>query len=186
MHDLIRDLGIGITRKSPRFVVKAGIEIKGSIGDEEFTEEAEKISFMRSEIEMLSGEPNGPKLSTLFLQMSPLSGNISHCFFNSMNSLRVLDLSYTQIEYVPESVSNSKNLHAFLLNGCMRLREVPSLAKLERLRILNVSDTCIKVPDGMKCLVNLKELYVSSAEERNVVGCNSLVLPDSIVKLEMH
>ncbi|XP_058105937.1 probable disease resistance protein At1g61300 [Magnolia sinica] len=165
MHDLIRDLAIGITRKSPRFVVKAGTRIRGSIGGEEFTEDVDKISLMRNEIEMLSGEPNCPKLSTLLLQHNPLSGNISHSFFNRMNSLRVLNLSDTCIEYLPVSVSNLENLCILLLNNCKRLREVPSLAKLKRLRLLNLSYTAIKeLPHGMECLVNLKELYVLSEE----------------------
>ncbi|XP_058106503.1 probable disease resistance protein At5g63020 [Magnolia sinica] len=190
MHDLIRDLAIGITRKRPLFVVKAGMGIRGSIGVEEFTEEVEKISLMRNQIEMLSGEPNCPKLSTLLLRDNPLSGNISHEFFNRMNSLRVLHLSKAGIEYLPESVSNLENLCMLLLNRCERLREVPSLAKLKRLRFLNLLGTGIKeVPDGMECLVNLKEFQVSFAEGStnriNVVGCNSLVLPDSIIKLNM-
>ncbi|XP_058105782.1 disease resistance protein SUMM2-like [Magnolia sinica] len=186
MHDLIRDLAIGITRKRPLFVVKIG---KGIIGVEEFTEEVEKISLMRNQIEMLSGEPNCSKLSTLLLQDNPLSGNISHEFFNCMNSLRVLDLSMTGIEYLPESVSNLENLCMLLLGSCKRLREVPSLAKLKRLRFLNLLGTGIKeVPDGMECLVDLKELYVSSVEATNMIdagGCNSLMLPDSIIKLNM-
>ncbi|XP_058105905.1 probable disease resistance protein At5g63020 [Magnolia sinica] len=187
MHDLIRDLAIGITRKSPRFVVNAGIQIRGSIGIEEFPEDADRISFMSNKIEMLSGKPNCPKLSTLLLRKNPLSRNISPEFFNRMNSLRVLDLSDTQIQYLPASVSNLENLHALLLNNCRRLREVPSLAKLKRLRILNLSDTDIKeLPDGMECLVNLKELYVASTDRRNIVSCNSLVLPDGIVKLYMY
>ncbi|XP_058106498.1 probable disease resistance protein At1g61300 [Magnolia sinica] len=192
MHDLIRDLAIEITRKRPRFVVKARIGIRGSIGVQEFIEEVEKISLMRNQIEMISGEPNCPKLSTLLLQENPLSGNISHKFFNHMNGLRVLDLSKTGIEYLPESVSNLENLH---INAgedvsCERLREVPSLAKLKRLRFLNLNDTGIKeVPDGMECLVNLKEFYVSSAEETNKInagGCNSLMLTDSIINLKME
>ncbi|XP_058106510.1 disease resistance protein SUMM2-like [Magnolia sinica] len=185
MHDLIRDLGIGIIRKSHRFVVKAGMGIRGSIGGEEFTEEIEKISLMRNEIEMLSGQPNCPKLTTLLLQENPLSSNISHEFFNRMNSLRVLDLSNTGIEYLPESVSNLENLHILLLNGCKRLREVPSLAKQKRLRLLDLSHTGIKeVPHGTECLIHLNELHVSSAEEW--VACNSLLLPDSIVMLTMQ
>ncbi|XP_058105865.1 putative disease resistance protein At4g10780 [Magnolia sinica] len=191
MHDLIRDLAIGITRKSPRFVVQAGIPIRRSIRVEEFNEDADRISFMTNKIKKLPGEPNWPKLSTLFLQKNPLSDNISHEFFNRMNSLRVLDLSYTEIEYLPASVSNLENLHALLLSNCQRLKDVPSLAKLKRLRILNLSNTLIKeVPDGMECLVNLKELYLvfygRSAAKTNVVSCNSLVLPDSIVKLKME
>ncbi|XP_058106507.1 disease resistance protein SUMM2-like [Magnolia sinica] len=190
MHDLIRDLAICIKRTSPRFIVKAGIGVRGSIGVEKFAEEVEKISLMRNEIEMLSGEPNCPKLSTLLLRENPLSANISHEFFNRMNSLRVLDLSKTGIEYLPESVSNLENLCMLLLNGCKRLREVPSLAKLKRLRFLNLNETGIKeVPDGMECLVNLKELYVSSAEVTNRInagGSNSLMLPDRIIKLKME
>ncbi|XP_058106508.1 probable disease resistance protein At5g63020 [Magnolia sinica] len=190
MHDLIRDLAIGITRKRPLFVVKAGMEIRGSIGVQEFTKEVEKISLMRNQIERLSGEPNCPKLSTLLLRENPLSGNISHEFFYRMKSLRILDLSMTGIEYLPESVSNLKNLCMLLLNGCKSLRKVPSLAKLKRLRFLNLNDTGIKeAPDGMECLVNLKELYVSSVEGTNRIndgGCNSLMLPDSIIILRME
>ncbi|XP_058105781.1 probable disease resistance protein At5g63020 [Magnolia sinica] len=190
MHDLIRDLAIGIMRKNPQFVVKVGKGIRGSIGVEEFTEEVVNFSLMRNEIEMLSGDPNCPKLSTLLLQENPLSGNISHEFFNRMNSLRVLDLSKTGIEYLPESVSNLENLCMLLLRSCKRLREVPSLLKLKRLRFLNLSETRIKeVPHGMECLVNLNDLYVSSAEVTNrinVVGCNSLMLPDSIIKLYLR
>ncbi|XP_058106534.1 disease resistance protein SUMM2-like [Magnolia sinica] len=165
MHDLIRDLAISITRKSPRFVVKVGTGIRGSMGVEEFTSEVERISLMRNEIKMLLGQPNCPKLSTLLLQRNPPLRNISHCFFDRMNNLRVLNLSYTSIEYVPVSVSNLENLSVLLLNNCWRLTEVPSLAKLKRLRLLNLSNTSIKeVPDGMECLVNLKELYVGSEE----------------------
>ncbi|XP_058105901.1 probable disease resistance protein At5g63020 [Magnolia sinica] len=163
MHDLIRDLAIGITRKSPRFVVKAGTGISGSISVEEFTEEVEKISLMRNKIEMLSGQPNYPKLTTLLLQHNPLSRNISDGFFSCMNILRVLDLSNTDIEYMPESLSKLENLCVLLLKNCRRLRKVPSLAKLKRLRLLNLYDTVIEeVPDGMECLVSLKELYVLS------------------------
>ncbi|XP_058106504.1 probable disease resistance protein At4g27220 [Magnolia sinica] len=189
MHDLIRDLAIGITRKRPLFVVKAGMGIRGSIGVEEFTEEVEKISLMRNQIEMLSGESKCPKLSTLLLQGNPLSRNISHEFFNRMNSLKVLDLSETGIEYLPESVSNLENLCMLLLTRCKSLREVPSLAKLKRLMFLNLYNTGIKeVPHGIECLVNLKQLYVSSAEWTNGInagGCNSLMLSDSNVKLNM-
>ncbi|XP_058106535.1 probable disease resistance protein At4g27220 [Magnolia sinica] len=191
MHDLIRDLAIGIIRKNPWFVVKAGMGIRESTGLKEFTEDVEKISLMRNEIDMLSGEPNCPKLSTLLLRENPLSGNISHGFFNHMNSLRVLDLSFTEIEYLPVSVSNLESLCALILKFCRRLREVPSLAKLTHLRVLNLSNTGIKeVPDGMESLVNLKKLHVSSTaagtNRMNAVGCNSLVLPDSIIKLNMH
>ncbi|XP_058105902.1 disease resistance protein At4g27190-like [Magnolia sinica] len=177
MHDLIRDLAIGITRKSPRFVGKAGIRIRGSIGIEEFPEDGDKISFMRNQIEMLSGEPNCPKLSTLLLSRNPLSGNISHEFFNRMNSLRVLDLSDTQIKYLPESVSNLENLHTLLLQGCKMLREVPSLAKLKRLRILNLSETQIEyLPASVSNLENLHTLLLQ--------GCKMLREVPSLAKLK--
>ncbi|KAJ8635476.1 hypothetical protein MRB53_009743 [Persea americana] len=59
-------------------------------------------------------------------------------------SLRVLNLSSTNIKSLPNSVSNLKNLRALILKWCRDLEEVPSLEKLEELRVLDLSGTKIR------------------------------------------
>ncbi|XP_058106391.1 disease resistance protein At4g27190-like [Magnolia sinica] len=170
MHDLVRDLAIGITRKSPQFVVKIGKGIRGSIGVEAFTEEVEKISLTRNEIEMLSDQPNCPKLSTLLLRDNPLLGNISDEFFNRMNSLRVLDLSKTGIEYLPESVSNLENLYMLLLNSCKRLRED---------EVVPIGDNSIITP-----LLSIRTLFLMDLPK--FMGmCEGVLVPPSFACLKL-
>ncbi|KAK9269000.1 hypothetical protein L1049_000768 [Liquidambar formosana] len=73
--------------------------------------------------------PMCQRLSTLILRHNPLK-TISDSFFVNMVCLRVLDLSYTDIEILPNSISNLKNITALLLKQCTKLKCVPCLAKL--------------------------------------------------------
>ncbi|KAK8602950.1 hypothetical protein V6N13_085152 [Hibiscus sabdariffa] len=80
-------------------------------------------------------------------------------FFEHMHGLKVLNLSHTGISYLPNSVSNLKNLTALILRWCRHLRYMPSLAKLTALRKLDLFRTEIEeVPHGMEMLENLTYL----------------------------
>ncbi|RWR88065.1 putative disease resistance protein isoform X1 [Cinnamomum micranthum f. kanehirae] len=137
MHDLIRDMAIYITRaENPRSVIYAGRQLQDL--STEFPEDAERISLMDNDIEELSGEPNCQHLLTLFLQKNPLQKISPDSYFNHMCSLRVLNLSFTHIKSLPNSVSNLKNLHALHLNNTKELRVfpagiIPRLSHLEEL-----------------------------------------------------
>ncbi|KAK4850807.1 hypothetical protein QYF36_009927 [Acer negundo] len=74
-------------------------------------------------------------------------------------SLRVLDLSYTRIESLPESISLLANLSELSLDHCVDLSHVPSLEKLKALRKLKLGYTKIlELPPGIEELINLKIL----------------------------
>ncbi|XP_058096639.1 probable disease resistance protein At4g27220 isoform X2 [Magnolia sinica] len=162
MHDLVRDMAIDITRASPRFLVKASAGLTEMPKVDGWMEDVQRISLMRNNIEILSGRPNCPRLSTLLLQENRHLKYISHSFFEHMNSLRVLDLSYTKIEELPQSVSNLGNLHTLLLHYCVRLKKLPSLANLKTLRVLDLYYAPIEeLPQGMEGLVKLKRLELS-------------------------
>ncbi|XP_058073196.1 disease resistance protein At4g27190-like [Magnolia sinica] len=162
MHELVRDLAIDITRSRPRFMIKAGVELKESPQEQEWAEDAERISLMQNSIKMLSGQPNCSKLSTLLLQNNCVLQNIPQSFFEHMCSLKVLNLSHTNIESLPASVSDLGGLHALLLGSCWRLRSLPSLEKLKALRVLDLSSTLIEqLPQGMEQLVKLRRLDLS-------------------------
>ncbi|KAL3736191.1 hypothetical protein ACJRO7_025186 [Eucalyptus globulus] len=62
-----------------------------------------------------------------------------------MPALKVLDLSWTKIKCLPSSTSNLKNLIAQLLRGCRELELVPSVAKMEELRTLDLCESGIRV-----------------------------------------
>ncbi|KAK8664307.1 hypothetical protein V6N13_084104 [Hibiscus sabdariffa] len=72
---------------------------------------------------------------------------------------KVLDLSDTSIEVLPNSISELEKLTVLLLRGCRRLRSVPPLTRLVALKWLDLCDTRVKeIPQGMEMLINLTYL----------------------------
>ncbi|CAA2950207.1 probable disease resistance At5g63020 [Olea europaea subsp. europaea] len=156
MHDLIRDMALKITKDS--WMVKAGLQLKEIPEEQEWKEDLGKVSLMRNKIEKISSftSPKCPKLSTLLLSSNPLK-SIQDSFFLHMRGLHVLNLSNTQIEYLPNSILDLEELKALLLRGCRTLEFVPPLENLKALKELDLSYTGIKeIPRGVESLTNLK------------------------------
>ncbi|MCD9643719.1 40S ribosomal protein [Datura stramonium] len=162
MHDLVRDMAIAVTRVSPLFMIQAGREIRVPPVESEWLIGLERISLMRNDLSSLCFEPRCPQLTTLLLQYNSLSKGILTSFFSHLQNLKVLDLSYTGIARLPDSLSNLENLHALLLRSCWNLRHVPTMERLKELRVLDLSSTSIEcVPPGVEMLLNLKHLDLS-------------------------
>jgi len=128
MHDLIRDMAI---HNSPG-MVKAGAQLKELPDAEEWTENLTRVSLMQNQIKEIpcSYSPRRPFLSTLLLCQNRLLGFIADSFFKQLHGLKVLDLSWTDIEKLPESVSDLVSLTALLLNDCDSLRHLLGSALL--------------------------------------------------------
>ncbi|KAL6328759.1 hypothetical protein AAG906_003776 [Vitis piasezkii] len=119
---------------------------------------------MRSrELSTLMFVPNWPKLSTLFLQYNiyyfafrpTLDEVLPNSFFVHMLGLRVLDLSYTNIAFLPESIYDKVKLRALILCYCPKLN-----------RVLDISDNQMEtIPDGIEKLVHLKHFHWSSSPD---------------------
>ncbi|KAJ9671380.1 hypothetical protein PVL29_025193 [Vitis rotundifolia] len=158
MHDVIRDMAINITTKNSRFMVKIERNLRSEI---EWSSTIERVSLMDSHLSTLTFVPNWPKLSTLFLQKSMFS-YLPNSFFVHMLGLRVLDLSNTNIAFLPDSIYDKVKLRALILCNCPKLKQVGSLAKLKELRELSLGDNQMEtIPDGIEKLVHLKHFYWS-------------------------
>ncbi|XP_034899376.1 putative disease resistance protein At4g10780 [Populus alba] len=170
MHDLIRDMAIQILQANSQSMVKAGAQLRELSGAEEWTEHLIRVSLMHNQIEEIpsSHSPRCPCLSTLLLCRNSEMQFIADSFFEQLHELKVLDLSHTNITKLPDSVSELVSLTALVLIGCDMLRHVPSLEKLWALKRLDLSCTWAleKMPQGMKCLCNLRYLRMNGCGEK--------------------
>jgi disease resistance protein RPS2 len=181
MHDLIRDMVIHILQENLQYMVKAGVQLKELPDAEEWTENLTIVSLMQNEIEEIpsSHSPMCPNLSSLLLRDNEGLRSIADSFFKQLHGLKVLDLSCTGIKNLPESVSDLMSLTALLLDGCWKLRYVPSLKKLKALKRLDLSWTMLeKMPQGMECLSNLRYLRMN--------GCGEKEFPSGILPKLSH
>ncbi|KAK1581445.1 hypothetical protein Q3G72_006085 [Acer saccharum] len=175
MHDLVRDLALHITStESPRYLVKAGMQLEELPNEHEWKEDVEKVSLMENRIKEISLDEIIPKckaLKTLLLQNHSYSlERIHESFFTLMTGLTILDLSGNwNVKALPNSVSELENLKALLLHNCSSLEYVPSLSKIRGLKKLDLGFTNIKeVPHGMEMLVHLRYLNLNSRSLREV------------------
>ncbi|KAJ6854658.1 disease resistance protein [Populus alba x Populus x berolinensis] len=181
MHDLIRDMAIRILLENSQGMVKAGAQLKELPDAEEWTENLTRVSLMENMIEEIPSNhsPRCPYLSTLLLCENRLLGFIADSFFKQLHGLKVLDLSCTGIENLPDSVSDLVSLTTLLLNNCEKLSRVPSLEKLQALKRLSLSDTALEeMPQGMECLTNLRYLIMN--------GCGEKEFPSGILPKLSH
>uniref|UniRef100_A0A6N2KAU8 Uncharacterized protein n=1 Tax=Salix viminalis TaxID=40686 RepID=A0A6N2KAU8_SALVM len=143
---------------------------------EEWSEKHKSLSLMHNQIEEICSRHSlrCPTLSTLLLCDNYRLRFIVDSFFDQLHGLKVLDLSRTNIECLPDSVSDLESLTSLLLKDCWSLSSVPSLKKLRALKRLDLSHAPLeKIPHGMECLSNLRYLRMN--------GCGEMKFPSGIL-----
>ncbi|TYI84909.1 hypothetical protein E1A91_D05G400200v1 [Gossypium mustelinum] len=154
MHDAVRDMALSIISMNPRYIVQGGLQWSPGI---------EKVSLMYNSITKFPADVLPTKcqlLTTLLLRGNPVK-KIPYSLFMNMPCLSVLNLSFTKILSLPNSISELKNLTTLLLRGCQELRDLPCLSMLQELKKLDLSGTKIEeVPKGMDMLIKLRYLHL--------------------------
>ncbi|KAM0919598.1 hypothetical protein ACQ4PT_008073 [Festuca glaucescens] len=143
MHDVIRETVSRLGRDNG-YVEQPGRYFDEDIPFEYLAKLGERISLMNTIKEQLCGSPSLECFPTLMLL---LRGNrhmrtISEEFFCYLGMLRVLDLSFTRIIILPQSISRLFYLRLLLLVGCGHLEKIQHIGSLEKLEVLNASGCC--------------------------------------------
>ncbi|XP_059288431.1 probable disease resistance protein At4g27220, partial [Lycium ferocissimum] len=168
MHDLVRQMALHVARDEFKWMVKAGAQLREIPGEQEWSEDLDKVSLMENDIKEISQPLSNvrPRLTTFSLRGNRSLSQVVDPFLVQMPGLRVLDLSYTAIQQLPSSVTNLASLSALLLRCCEKLRFLPPLDKLKNLTELDLFRANIKeVPQGLASLVNLRLLDMRPKEK---------------------
>ncbi|GKV15056.1 hypothetical protein SLEP1_g25858 [Rubroshorea leprosula] len=164
MHDVLRDMAIKSIGPEFGYMVKAGMKLTEVPDKRGWINDLKKMSLMENNISKipLGLCPKCPTLSTLILSNNPNLSEIPESFFEGLPELKVLDLSGTGIEALPNSISNLEKLSSMRLRRCYWLRYLPPLAKLTVLKKLDLFGSKIEVvPQGMEKLISLEYLDLS-------------------------
>ena len=165
MHDVVRDVAIWITSSSEdgcKSLVRSGFCLSEiSVG--EFSNSLKRVSFMNSHIKSL---PNClmqcPEVSTLLLQGSCPFEEVPERFLLGFETLKVLNLSRTNIRSLPVSIIQLGNLYALFLRHCKYIEVVSLPRSLSKLQILDLCGTSIKELLGeIVYLSSLRQLDLS-------------------------
>uniref|UniRef100_A0ACD5UCV9 Uncharacterized protein n=1 Tax=Avena sativa TaxID=4498 RepID=A0ACD5UCV9_AVESA len=151
MHHIIRHLGISLSGQENN-IVKAGMSLEEAPSQREW-QTPRRISLMFNNMKDLCISPECKNLVTLLVQHNPNLERLCPTFFESMPSLRVLDLSHT------------------------RIRTLPFCRTLSKLKYLNMSHTCIEsLPEEFWVLKELThlDLSVTKALKDTFDNCSKL------------
>ncbi|KAF7133017.1 hypothetical protein RHSIM_Rhsim09G0175600 [Rhododendron simsii] len=146
------------------------------------TRETDEVSHSSEEelirLENLEETPSDPReLEELNCDPMEVPPTISHHF----SILHVLDLSYTEINSLPQSISRLVALQKLFLRGCELLMEIPpEIGELVNLEVLDLEGTEILcLPKEIAKLVNLTCLKVSFYGYAN--QANQTVIPSRVL-----
>lgn len=154
VHDVIRDVAINIGEQQKNYLCRAGLQLRAFPRN---AQQCQRVSVRCNQIESVRKDILCTQLVSLILSTNLNLNSLS--FLNNLNSLRILDLSNTQIESVPTSLPELRVLD--LSNT--KIESVPT--SFTRLQFLTLRGTCIKeLPREIGDLSDLEFLDVSECK----------------------
>ncbi|KAK1303065.1 putative disease resistance RPP13-like protein 1 [Acorus calamus] len=196
MHDMLRALGLYLTRHERFLRELHGLEAASIM--------PRRLSVIGSRLEEIPEVVKKQKcLRTLLLFDNPLNKKVEEDVFHKLKCIRVLDLSKSNIETLPDSIKNLIhlkflnlsstplkilpdsvcqlwNLQTLNLRFCQGLKKLPSgISQLTNLRHLDLEFTGVKrIPMGIEKLKNLRALHglVFDVALRDLPRLRSLIL----------
>ncbi|KAM5582534.1 putative disease resistance protein [Rosa sericea] len=189
MHDVVRDTAIQIALSEHGFLVRAGCGLKD--WPRQLREGYSAVSLMHNQITKLPEKFVCPELQILLLNHNRFIGtsipiDISETFFQTPNELRVLDLCWTNISLLPQSLCLLTNLRALHLDGCSYL-DTSMIGKLKKLEILSMRHCYLKeLSRKIGDLTNLKMLDFTSTSFSTILSRGIISKLHSLEELYME
>ncbi|KAL1195306.1 Disease resistance protein RPS5 [Cardamine amara subsp. amara] len=163
MHDVVREMALWISSDLGKY--KERCIVQGCVGLREIPKVKEwnsvrKMSLIQNDMELISGSPKCPGLTTLLLQGNKKLVNISGEFFSFMSGLLVLDLSSNRgLTGLPEQISELVSLRYLDLSNTNIVKLPGGLQELKKLIHLNLEFTWkLESISGISNLWSLKTL----------------------------
>ncbi|XP_072955975.1 probable disease resistance protein At1g61300 [Typha angustifolia] len=185
VHDVVREVALDmrIACKLHMFEFSARDDLHGEVALELHNlsiavgGSCSRRSLMESTIKELCGSPKCLFISTLLLRGNHYLKVIQDSYFQHMQMLSVLDLSFTRIRLLPSSISNLVRLRLLILKCCDCLQEVRHIRPLVKLEILDASSSASlkKIESGSFDLLKmLKTLDLSGTSIEYLPSTNGL------------
>ncbi|KAH7855983.1 hypothetical protein Vadar_031273 [Vaccinium darrowii] len=174
IHDVIRDVGISISRDEKAFLID-----HGALWWPQNPINGPSYSTISLHFKNIKELPDGlvyPQLYTLMVDSSELSDlEVPNNFFNGMTQLTVLSFTKMRMRRLPSSLAKLRNLRMLNLNGC-ELADIAILKDMKsNLEVLSLRGSSIKaLPPEIAQLTSLRLL--------DLRGCSSLIeIPQGII-----
>ncbi|XAR56277.1 hypothetical protein NMG60_11036695 [Bertholletia excelsa] len=138
-------LNIFVSGKDPAYLMQGDLGLTRIPDEMEWN--VKEIHLMNNELSVLPAHPYCPFLMRLFLQGNHNLRVIPDRFFENMPMLQLLDLSYTSIKTLPDSISDLFSLQEFFLRGCDLLMKLPAcMGDLTNLKVFDLEGTELIYP----------------------------------------
>ncbi|XP_017976232.1 PREDICTED: putative disease resistance protein RGA3 [Theobroma cacao] len=163
MHDLIHDLALNLSQRECLTVNRQPLKV---------VEKVRHLSFsLDSPLRVPQALKKLKPVRTIMVPSLPFSieeRSIDESFVNAcilnFKYLRLLDLSCTLLEELPESIGTLKHLRYLDVSRCPRMKKIPSsICKLQSLLTLRLFGVpLIEVPESLQSLISLRILEITT------------------------
>nr|XP_023873046.1 putative disease resistance protein RGA1 [Quercus suber] len=166
MHDLVHDLALSIAKGECSVVTKKST-LAAEVCHLSILENGQEVT---TQLEKLS------KVQTIIFQTEQPMSLLEACI-SRFKYLRVLDLSLSSFEVLPDSIGSLKHLKYLDLSDNSRIKQLPdSICKLHSLQTLLLADcsNLERLPKGIRDIISLRFLWVTTKHtclSEKAVGC---------------
>ncbi|KAF8395849.1 hypothetical protein HHK36_019803 [Tetracentron sinense] len=182
MYDVVRHVAKTIASKDKHVLVRAGEAGLKEWPNKGTFEHDTGISLMDNDIVELPHGLECPKLQILLLQNNINLKEISGAFFEGMKSLKVLDLTNTNVKEIPTSIRFLTNLRILHLKRCKSIIDISPIVELKKLEILSLAESSIEcLPEEIGQLTKLRFLDLTACQSLKTIPPNVI---SSLTQLE--